>query len=396
MATYIARGAGGLETYLAEELVSFGIDPGPTERGAVLFEAPEFPSSGGIALLRGLSFWARGIDRVGLLLVRAEVDGLRQIAEQARAGGYRRLLDAGRSFAVRAQRRGEHDFGSLDVARAVGAAVIDSVVAAGGPRPPVSLGDPDVILRAEVLGRSFRLWLDATGDAPLYRRDYRRQLHPASARASMAHLLLRVAGWDGEPLLDPMAGIGTIPIEAGLYALGIAPGTRRGTPYAIDRLLADGRAAPLEAGDTDGFAPPAPLLGPHDELDVRGIERYEHHVQGAWLNLAAAGPLPGVRIEHGDACRLERNVDAGRYRLAVLNPPFGRRIGSTGMVRDLYRRFARSGSCTGIERVVTLAENRTVMSGALEDGGFDVVDAIAVQYGDLPAWVISAARRTGS
>lgn len=278
------------------------------------------------------------------------------------------------------------------MARRVGEAVIDALVSAGAPRPEVSLRDPDVILRAELIDDAFRLWLDATGDAPLYQRDYRRQLHPASMRASMAHLLLRVADWRGEPLLDPMTGIGTIPIEAGLYARGIAPASLRGATCAIDRMLPAGRrrGAPDDEQPTDLAAPP-PLLRADEELDVRGIERYERHLQGAWLNLAAAGSLPGVRLELGDACRLERSIEAGRYRLAVLNPPFGRRVGSTGMVGDLYRRFARSASRCGIGRVVTLAESRTVMSRALEAAGFEITDTIAVRYGDLPAHIVAAA-----
>jgi 23S rRNA G2445 N2-methylase RlmL len=120
---------------------------------------------------------------------------------------------------------------------------------------------------------------------------------------------------------------------------------------------------------------------------VRGIERYESHVQGAWLNLAAAGVPAGVRIEVGDACRLERSIAPGRYRLAVLNPPFGRRVGSTGMVTDLYRRFARSAARCGIRRVVTLAESYRAMAQALQAAGYRV-DGMAVEYGDLPVHVL--------
>jgi 23S rRNA G2445 N2-methylase RlmL len=393
MATYIATVAAGLEEFGDDELRSLGLRTGVSLPGAVLFDGPDFPSEQAIELLRELNHWARGLDRVGVLLLRGEAARAEDCYEMARArdfdfGG---LLDPRSTFAVRASRRGSHDFGSLDVARVVGKAVIESYAAATGRRLPVSLDAPDAILRAEVIDDSFRLWLDATGDKPLYHRDYRRQLHPASMRASMAHLMLRVAGWRGGALLDPMSGIGTIPIEAALYARGIAPGSLRRSSCAIDAL--GGSAAPAE-GKQGVAAPrllsPRALLSAEAELDVRGIERYERHVQGAWLNLAAAAPLPGVRLEVGDACRLERSIEKGRYGLAVVNPPFGRRVGSTGIVRDLYRRFARSAARCGVRRIVALAESRAAMTLALEGAGYGIERGIAVQYGDLPAHVIVA------
>ena len=307
---------------------------------------------------------------------------------------------------MRALRRGSHDFKSVDVARVVGQAVIESFAEAAGKRLAVSLRQPDVILRAEIVDDSHRLWLDATGDEPLYRRTYRRQLHPASMRASMVHLMLRLAGWTGEPLLDPMTGIGTIPIEAALWARGIPPGKFRRAPCAIDTMMAAAPSSgpPVASLPTSSSLPmsvsapmsaSAPVLDADAELDILGIERYEGHVQGAWLNLAAAGPLQGVRIEQGDARRLQRNSGDGRYRLAVVNPPFGRRVGTTRDVADLYRGFTASAAGCGIERIVTLAESKRTMSAALVAAGYEVVRSIAVLYGDLPAHVIVARRAGG-
>lgn len=396
MATFIATVAAGLEDIAGEELASFGLTVTGTAPGAVLFEGPEFPSEEAVATLRTLNWWGRGLDRVGVLIAQGDIGEVDACYDAARRIDYRPLIRPEQSFAVRALRRGSHDFKSVDVARAVGQAVIESFAEAAAQRLAVSLRQPDVILRVEIIDDSHRLWLDATGDEPLYRRTYRRQLHPASMRASMAHLMLRLAGWRGEPLLDPMTGIGTIPIEAALWARGIAPGRFRRAPYAID-LLFPAPSAEREPGDDGDAGPletPAPLLDAAAELDVRGIERYDGHVQGAWLNLGAAGPLPGTRIEKGDATRLEEYIEVGRYGLAVVNPPFGRRVGSTGIVTALYRGFAASAARCGVDKIVALAESKRAMSEALEAGGYEVVRSIAVLYGDLPAHVI-VARRVG-
>jgi len=397
MATFLATVACGLEEVAAEELSSFGLTVASTEPGVVNFEGPEFPSAEGVSVLRELNHWVRGVDRLGVLLAAGEARDLDGCYELARAVDYGALIGARQSFAVRAQRQGTHPFGSLEVAGAVGEAVIDSFAAASGRRLAVSLRRPEVIVRVDLHAASCRVWLDATGDAPLYLRDYRRQLHPASMRASMVHLMLRLAGWRGEPLLDPMTGIGTIPIEAALYARGIAPGSLRRSPCAIDVMRGGSTSMAAFPGDAAGsqlLRPPA-LLDPDEELDVRGIERYERHLQGAWLNLAAAGPLAGVRMEQGDACRLERSIPTGHYRHALVNPPFGRRVGSLGIVADLYRRFARSAADCGVENVVALAESGRTMCAALERAGYEVVREIAVRYGDLPAQIIMARSGAG-
>lgn len=391
MAIIIASVAGGLEQVAGAELRDLGLAVRDNLRGAVLVDAPEFPSAEALQLLREINHWARGIDRIGVLLGHGPIASVDDCRDIARAVDYTRFVRPEHSFAVRARRRGEHEFGSLDVARVVGSAVIDAFRAAAGGRLEVSLEHPDVIVRVDVLDDTCRVWLDATGDEPLYARDYRRQLHPASLRASMAHLLLRVAGWRGQPLLDPMTGIGTIPIEAALYARAVAPGSQRGATCAIERIAATGPRQ--DAVAVPVVVRPRPLLDPDDPLDVRGLERYERHVQGAWLNLAAAGAPAGVRIEQGDAARLDRRLPTDRYRLAVVNPPFGRRVGSTGMVVDLYRRFARSAARAGVARIVTLAESRRAMASALEHGGYRMTRAMRIEYGDLPAWVLVAEAR---
>jgi 23S rRNA G2445 N2-methylase RlmL len=97
-----------------------------------------------------------------------------------------------------------------------------------------------------------------------------------------------------------------------------------------------------------------------------------------------------VSIERGDARRLERSITRGAYPLAIVNPPFGRRIGSTANVVGLYRDFALSARRCEVDTVVAIVESGRSMRGALEDAGYNVVRSISVRYGELPAQVILA------
>ena len=69
--------------------------------------------------------------------------------------------------------------------------------------------------------------VDASGEL-LHRRGYRQAVAKAPLRETLAAALLLAAPWDiATPLIDPFCGSGTIPIEAALLALGVAPGRQR-------------------------------------------------------------------------------------------------------------------------------------------------------------------------
>src|SRR4029078_13334486 len=62
----------------------------------------------------------------------------------------------------------------------------------------------------------------------LHRRGYRQAVGKAPMRETLAAATLIASGWNGHaPLIDPMCGSGTIPIEAAMLARRIAPGLRR-------------------------------------------------------------------------------------------------------------------------------------------------------------------------
>src|SRR5690606_34405265 len=80
---------------------------------------------------------------------------------------------------------------------------------------------------------------DSSG-ALLHRRVYRQAVAKAPLRETMAAAMLLGSGWKGdEPLIDPLCGSGTLPIEAALISRRIAPGLagaeRRPRDYTFRR-----------------------------------------------------------------------------------------------------------------------------------------------------------------
>lgn len=335
--------------------------------------------------LRTLNARLRCVERVGVLLAVGPARPLGTPGRLAREVDWERWIDPGQRFAIRASRHGDQRYGSPDVGRVVGQAVIDAYRDARGVRLPVDLDDPDVILRADVRDEDFRLWLDTTGDDDLSTRAYRQYVHMASMRPVVANLLLRLSGWRGEELVDPLCGSGTILVEAALRARGVMPGRMRGAGWAWERLT------PRLVRSGGGVGSPTPLVPAEEPLRIRGVERFERHLQGAWRNQAAAGLAGELQVLEGRAERLDELLPTSRgRRIVVTNPPFGRRVASTAVADDLYEAVAAACRRAGVVRIVTLSERGEAMAAALEAAGYRVRERIPVTYGSLAVEVFVA------
>lgn len=223
----------GLEAVAASEVAELvGSDGERSARGRLRFETdPE-----GLARL---NLYARTLNRTNVVLHESRFDSLDDVGRVVESLDWARYLRDGQAFAVRATRHGDHEFGSPDVARVVGQAVVDGYRDATGHRLPVDLDDPDVELRAFVRDDRFLLAVDATGPS-LHARPWRTGDHGAAVRPTTAAALVRLAGHEPhETLSDPMAGSGTIPVEAALAARGRPVDPTRETTIEADRVVFD-------------------------------------------------------------------------------------------------------------------------------------------------------------
>ena len=122
-------------------------------------------------------------------------------------------------IAVRSEREGTHNFTSIDIARVCGDVILRKVRAKYGIRPAVDLTHPSMIIFVDLAYDSIFVGLDLTHGRTLAEREYRRYIHPAMLRPTIASSMILLAEkyYPNKPqtLLDPMCGAGTILIEAG-------------------------------------------------------------------------------------------------------------------------------------------------------------------------------------
>jgi putative N6-adenine-specific DNA methylase len=172
----------------------------------------------------------------------------------------------------------------------------------------------------------FEISADSSG-ALLHMRGYRQAVAKAPLRETLAAALLLANEWSGDvPLVDPMCGSGTIPIEAALIARRLAPGLRRDfafqnwpsyTAAVWNDVLVDAKAAAL-AG--------SPVV-------IRGSDRDAGAIASATANAERAGVGADVTFS---VAAISAIAPLGETGLIATNPPYGKRVGKTSNVRNLH------------------------------------------------------------
>ena len=191
-----------------------------------------------------------------------------------------------------------------------------------------------------VIVRLFRdectISIDSSG-ALLHRRGYRQATAKAPLRETLAAAMLLGADWRGDtPLVDPLCGAGTIPIEAALIARRIAPGRARAErgefavvgwpelpPGVIERQLAAAR-------ENERTAAGVPITG--SDRDAGAIE-------AAIANAERAGVSADVNFIKRPLSAAEPVGDAPG--LLVANPPYGVRLNEGADVRNIYAQLGK-------------------------------------------------------
>ncbi|MBI5495236.1 MAG: RNA methyltransferase [Deltaproteobacteria bacterium] len=215
------------------------------------------------------------------------------------------------------------------VALKVKDAIADTLRDRVGARPNVDAKNPDVPVVVHIRGPQAQVYLDLAGQA-LHRRGYRPADVEAPLKETLAAALVLLSGYRGtEPFCDPMAGSGTIAVEAALIALGRAPGL--GRHFAFERWPSFAGAQQSSWHRLVHRAREAVRTQAPDILARDWLDRPMRTLQESVIRAGVSG---AVRVERGDVRRLALPPGPG---LVVSNPPYAERIGKDLQVRGLYR-----------------------------------------------------------
>lgn len=316
--TFLAKTFHGLEPVLAQELSDLGMDGvNPVKRG-VLFD-------GDLEAIYKSNLWLRTAIRILVPIEEFYARNEQDLYRGVQRVNWSQYLRINQTFAIDSVVNSQVFTHSHFVALKTKDAIVDQFRRRTGKRPSIDTKNPDLRIHIYLNDQHVRVMLDSSGEA-LHRRGYRQEGKRAPLNEVLACGLLYLSGWEPDtPLIDPMCGSGTIPIEAALMAGNIAPGLlRRRFGFMqwqdFDReiwqnLLREARAA-RRSIDTPIYA--RELHGP--TLGAARRNATDAHVETA------------IQFEKADFLEASAPSTPGHL---IMNPPYGERMGSD--LDEFYR-----------------------------------------------------------
>ncbi len=210
-------------------------------------------------------------------------------------------------------------------------AIADRMRNACGRRPNSGNERTDACVFLHWMGDHASIYLDTTGESLSF-RGYREVSSEAPLRESLAAALILASGWNRRGgFLNPMCGGGTLAIEALWIAQNRPPAMLREN-FAFMHLSCyepsvwtDLRAEALRAFHASEDVS-CPILA--SDLDAAAVA-------AAQANARAAGAGDRIRFDVCDIFSSPRPPTEERG-VAILNPPYGGRIGDPTRLRDVY------------------------------------------------------------
>jgi len=318
--SYFATVARGLEPIAAQELERLGAKEVRPDFTGVHFV-------GDRAMLYRVNLWARTIFKVLVPLREFYCPNSEILYREVQKISWDKYLQPYNTLAVNCtggnQKLNHTHFTALQVKNAI----VDQQRRSWGQRSSVDAENPDVLINVHIYQDRCILSLDSSGTS-LHRRGYRQAMGKAPLKETLAAALLDMA-WDVSlPFLDPLCGSGTLPLEAGLKALNIAPGLFRkkfGFESFPDfdkqlwqKLLTEAKNSQIR----------------DLKASISGSDRDPDILAQARGNAERCGIADQIKFTQTELSQLEAPADCG---VIICNPPYGERLGDPQELGALYK-----------------------------------------------------------
>ena len=192
------------------------------------------------------------------------------------------------------------------------------------------------IIGVSVYKNEVTVTLDTSGDG-LHKRGYRSLAYTAPLKETLAAALIDSTFYNPDkdiekPFADVFCGSGTLPIEAAMKALHIAPGLHRDFDFTAWACAPDGilAHAKQEARDTEKRSANPTIFA--SDINPEAISIAKYHAK-------RAGVDGHIRFAVADATKFSSEQ---KYGVLLSNPPYGERLSDERQVRALMSAFGKT------------------------------------------------------
>jgi putative N6-adenine-specific DNA methylase len=216
----VAKTFFGLENVLSDELRNLGATNIKIANRAVIFD-------GNISLLYKVNYCARTALSILMPIKEFRIKSKNDLYSIGKSINWEKFMNSKSTFSITPVVNSPLFNHSGYAGLILKDSIADYFREKTGARPSVNTANPDIVINLHISGANVTVSLDSSGD-PLFKRGYRQAFAEAPLNESLAAGMLIMSGWNGSaPLIDPMCGSATIPIEAALIAKKIPAGKFR-------------------------------------------------------------------------------------------------------------------------------------------------------------------------
>ncbi len=313
----------GMEKMLSKEIKSLGFKIIKTEDGRVTFEVGEK----GIQMA---NIWLRCAERVHILVDEFEAKSFDDLYEQTKRIDWKEYIPIGGKFPVKKAASIRSKLASTpDIQSIVKKAIVDKIKYSYDIRGLVKEDKEEYPIFVFINKDRVSILLDTSG-SPLHKRGYREVSTKAPIRETLASGLINLSDWyrnNRKILVDPMCGSGTIPIEAAMIKLNMAPGLNREFISEKWRTLDKNHWWDVRKEAFEKI---------REDLDFKiyGFDIDKEAIEIAKENAEIAGVDEYIEFKVADVRNFKSDE---KYGVIITNPPYGERLEDEESVKSLYR-----------------------------------------------------------
>ena len=192
------------------------------------------------------------------------------------------------------------------------------------------------------------LYLDTSG-AGLHKRGYRANANEAPLRETLAAAMVKISRFRGKgEFFDPFCGSGTIPIEAAMIAMNLAPGLKRSFDAEKWEFIAPEVWQQERERALDG-------IYRDRTYDIHGCDIDPACVELSIANAKKAGVEHTIHFEEKDACACKLKKREGTL---IANPPYGERMMDVNAARKLLRGFGAAAAQSPMKQYIISSDEQ--------------------------------------
>lgn len=361
---YISPCHFGLEAVLKKEITGLGFEIVQVEDGRVTYRADE-------SAIARANMFLRTTERVLLLVARFQAETFDELFEKTKALPWEEFIPRDAKFWVaKATSIKSKLFSPSDIQSIMKKAIVERLkqkyhldwFSETGASYPIRV----TFMKDEVT-----IGIDTSGES-LHKRGYRRLTSKAPVTETLAAALISLTPWKRDRVLaDPFCGSGTIPIEAAMMGLNMAPGRQR--TFLAEQwgnIVSEKHFLQARAEADDQVLRDVTLA-------IQGYDIDRDIVNAARQNAVLAGVDKQI---HFQAKPVADFSSPKKYGFIITNPPYGERLEEKAAMPALYREigevFARLDTwsyyiITGYEDAQkyigrTADKNRKIYNGMLK------------------------------